>query len=83
MTRTKLSSKGQVVIPKPVRDRHGWRAGAELEVEDRGDSVLLRAARAFPRTRIGQVRGCLRYRGPRVSLEEMDAAVREEAKRRR
>ena len=43
---TKVSSKGQVVIPKAVRDRHGWDAGTELTVEDRPDGVLIRAKQA-------------------------------------
>jgi AbrB family looped-hinge helix DNA binding protein len=30
---TKLTTKGQVVIPKPVRERLGWRAGLRLRVE--------------------------------------------------
>ncbi|WP_163271684.1 AbrB/MazE/SpoVT family DNA-binding domain-containing protein [Chelativorans alearense] len=34
--RVKLSSKGQVVIPKSVRDAHGWKEGTELEVVDAG-----------------------------------------------
>jgi len=83
MATTRLSSKGQVIIPKAVRDRHGWRAGAELEVEDQGDAIVLRAARAFPRTTIKQVRGCLKYGGRPLTLEEMDAAIVGEAKRRR
>jgi AbrB family looped-hinge helix DNA binding protein len=83
MARTRLSSKGQVIIPKPVRERHGWRPGIELEVEDRGDAVVLRASRPFPRTTIGEVRGCLKYKGPRITIEQMDEAVRAEARRRR
>lgn len=83
MARTRLSSKGQVIIPKPVRERHGWSSGVELEVEDRGDAVVLRAIRPFPRTTIAQVRGCLKYRGPRITIEQMDEAVRAEARRRR
>ena len=39
---TKLSAKGQVVIPKDVRDRLGWLQGSELEVVETGDSVILR-----------------------------------------
>ena len=42
MARTRLSSKGQVIIPKAVRDRHGWRPGLELDVEDQADAVVLR-----------------------------------------
>ena len=83
MSKTRLSSKGQVIIPKEVRDRHGWRPGAELEVEDRGDAVLLRAARAFPRKTVAQVYGCLKYSGPPLSVEQMNAAVAREARRRR
>jgi AbrB family looped-hinge helix DNA binding protein len=44
MAKTRLSSEGQVIIPKAVRDRHGWLPGLELEVEDRGDAVVLRPA---------------------------------------
>ena len=33
MERTKLSSKGQVVIPHRIRDGLGWKAGVEFVVE--------------------------------------------------
>ena len=81
--KTRVSSKGQVIIPKQVRERHGWRAGVELEVEDRGDTVVLRAARLFPRTTIDEVRGCLKYTGSALTIEQMDAAVLAEARKRR
>jgi len=83
MSKTRLSSKGQVIIPKEVRERHGWRPGAELEVEDRGDAVVLRAARAFPRTSVAKVFGCLKYEGPPLTVEQMNAAVAREARKRR
>lgn len=83
VTKTRLSSKGQVIIPKEVRERHGWRPGAELDVEDRGDAVVLRAAGTFPRTAVEQVFGCLKYGGPPLTVEQMDAAVAREARRRR
>ena len=83
MARTRLSSKGQVIIPKAVRERHGWGAGTELEVEDRDEAVVLRAASPWPRTTLEQVVGCLHHEGPPLSVEEMDAAVAREAKRRR
>jgi AbrB family looped-hinge helix DNA binding protein len=79
MARTKLSSKGQLIIPKEIRDRHGWRIGTELDVEDRGDVVVLRGApQLFPPTTVEQVRGCLRYAGPPVPLKRFDEAVAEE-----
>jgi AbrB family looped-hinge helix DNA binding protein len=55
MAKTRLSSEGQVIIPKAVRERQGWQPGTELEVEDQGDVVVLRRARLFPRTTIDEV----------------------------
>jgi AbrB family looped-hinge helix DNA binding protein len=77
MARTRLSSKGQVIIPKVVRDRQGWQPGIELEVEDRGDLVVLRRVKPFPPTTFEEVRGCLKYDGPPATIEEMDEAVAE------
>lgn len=83
MTTTRLSSKGQVILPKAIRDAHGWRAGLEFSIEDRDGGVLLRPlAYASPKT-VDDLLGCVRYRGPRRTIEEMDAGVLEEAKRHR
>lgn len=38
-----LSSKGQLVMPKSVRDRHGWKSGDRFQVIDAAGAVLLRA----------------------------------------
>ena len=47
---TQLSTKGQVVLPKAVRERRGWRAGDKLVVEERPEGVLIRKAadEAYP-----------------------------------
>ena len=81
---TKVSSKGQVVIPKQVRDAHGWREGTELIVENTSQGVLLRPKRIFKPTTVEEVAGCLakHYKGPARSIEEMDAAIEAEAVRR-
>ena len=81
MAKTRLSSKGQVIIPKAVRDRHGWQPGVELDIEDRDDAVVLRLASPFPATTFDEVRGCLKYDGPPVTMEEMDEAVARETRR--
>lgn len=39
---TKLSSKGQVVIPEDVRKRLGLKEGHQFMVWDSGDSVILK-----------------------------------------
>ncbi len=42
--RTKVSEKGQITVPKPVRDRLGIRAGDELDVIDEGGRIVLSKA---------------------------------------
>jgi len=37
-----LSSKGQFVIPKKIREQTGWQPGDELEIEWMGDRLELR-----------------------------------------
>lgn len=80
---TRLSTKGQLVLPKALRERHGWEAGTELVVEDRGDSVVLRARRPAGPLGWGDLLGAAGYRGPRRSLAEMERAIAAEAARGR
>jgi AbrB family looped-hinge helix DNA binding protein len=83
--RTRISTKGQVILPKAIRDRRKWAAGTELTVEETSEGVLLRAAPLFAPTRFEEVAGMLRgksSRGRILSIEEMDEAVAAEAKRR-
>lgn len=77
MSTTKLSSKGQVIIPKNVRDAKGWRAGDELVVEERADGVLLRRKSVFKAASLDEVAGCLKryYDGPPRTIEEMEAGI--------
>ena len=48
---TRLSAKGQVVIPKAIREAGGWRPGLELEVEATDDGAILRPKRSGARER--------------------------------
>ena len=57
MDTTKLSSKGQVVLPKSVRDQHGWGEGTEFVVESTAQGVLLRPRQADNRHRDPAVTG--------------------------
>jgi AbrB family looped-hinge helix DNA binding protein len=79
---TTVSTRGQVILPSTIRQGRDWRAGTRLVVEDTADGVLLRAAPIFPATRPSDVFGSLRSDGPPLTLEEMDAAVAAEARRR-
>ncbi len=42
---TRLSSRGQVVIPEEIRSRLGLEAGAQFVVLGEGDTVILKAIR--------------------------------------
>jgi AbrB family looped-hinge helix DNA binding protein len=52
MDRTRLSSKGQLVLPKAIRDADDWAEGTEFIVERVPEGVLLRPVRALPVTRL-------------------------------
>lgn len=75
MHAARLSSKGQIVIPKAIRKSRGWKPGLELVVEDAAEGLLLRPARPFQPTKLKDVIGCAGYKGPRRSLKEMEAAI--------
>jgi AbrB family looped-hinge helix DNA binding protein len=78
---TTLSTKGQVILPKAIRDQREWPPGTRLIVEDTEAGVLLRREPLFPLARIQDVFGVLRTDGPAKTIEEMDAAVVAEARR--
>ncbi len=79
---TIVSTKGQVILPKTIRDQQRWSAGTRLTVEETPEGVLLKAAPLFPAMTLDDVVGILRYDGKPLSLDDMDAAVAAEAKRR-
>ena len=80
MLTTKLSSKGQVIIPKEIRSRHHWEPGQELQAIDTDDGLLLRPASPFPETNIKEVASCLAYSGKPITLAEMEAAIKKGAR---
>ena len=74
---TKMSSKGQVVIPKDVRDALGWTEGKELSVRKSGDRAVLELAEPM-REKISWEefrRRMPKYDGPTVTIEEMNQAI--------
>src|SRR3546814_19227702 len=79
---TVVSTKGQVILPKAIRDQRHWPAGTRLMVENTSDGVLLKPAPAFAPTTVEGVFGSLAHQGPALSIAEMDAAVPAEAQRR-
>lgn len=72
---TRLSAKGQIVIPKDVRDRLGWVQGYDLEVIQMGDGVMLRPVTQTQRRSIEDVtrelRQIYRHEGPPIPIEKL------------
>ena len=82
---TKVSDKGQVVIPKEVRDRLRLSAGDRLEVIERSDGILLRkttdkSGETFDEV-TARIRAMVDYAGPPATIDEMTASVRAAATR--
>ena len=60
MVKATVSSKGQIAIPKPVRDRLNLKPGTQLSIDVQGESMVLRRVVGdYPdwRTMRGMVRG--------------------------
>jgi AbrB family looped-hinge helix DNA binding protein len=86
MITTRMSTKGQVIIPKAIRDQIGSVAGTQYAVDiERGAIRLTPQADYRSRveaTTIGDVAGCLTYSGPSVSPEQMKLTVKARAVQR-
>ena len=82
METTRLSTKGQVILPKTIRDSRAWKPGTEFSVEETGEGILLRPTGRFPQADLAQVAGCLRVRGKSKTQEQMRAVIRREVMRR-
>jgi len=81
METSTLSSKGQIIIPKPVRDAHHWRPGTEFVVEPFADGILLRPRKPFPATQLEAGLGCAGYSGPAKDLAELKQGLLEAVRR--
>lgn len=82
METTRLSTKGQIVLPSAIRTSRAWAPGTEFTVEETRDGVLLRAAGGFSETDLDQVAGCLRSKRKSKTPAQMDRAIRREVIRR-
>lgn len=72
-----VTSKGQVTIPKPVRDRLGIEPGSlvDFELAPDGRIVLVKVAADHPISRFARLRGCA---GNGLTTDEVMALTRGE-----
>jgi len=75
MITTILSGKGQIVIPKTLRESRQWRPGTRFIVEEMTSGILLKPSRQFPLTRPEDGLGCTGYKGPIINWQDMEQAI--------
>ena len=74
--KTRISSKGQVVIPKAYRQKLGWEPGTDLVVEEEAGQLVLKRPTKKKSLKIRDIAGILHRPGMKAAtLEEMDAAI--------
>jgi AbrB family looped-hinge helix DNA binding protein len=82
MDTTRLSTKGQIILPNAIRVSRAWGPGAEFTVEETSDGILLRPVARFPDTDLEEVAGCLRSKRKSGTPERMRDPIGREVMRR-
>ena len=80
--KTVMSAKGQVVIPKDVRDQLGLKPGQQLDVIETAGGVLLRPAHQKSGRSFDEITASIRaimgkYQHPALTIEQLDEAIAE------
>ncbi len=70
--KTTLDRFGRIVVPKDIRDRLGLRPGAEIEIDEKGNEVVLKPVEHEPALMVKE--GILVYSG--AAAGDVRGAVR-------
>ncbi len=73
-----ITSKGQVTLPKPIRDKLHLKPGDKIDFMLEGDGLRVTPVTAS----VTQLKGMVPKPAVPVSLQEMDAAIAKAAARR-
>lgn len=78
-----VTRKGQVTIPKWVRDALGITPGSKVEFDIAGGGARLKLVKSLVPSRIEEGAAILNYQGPRIPVGQMHGgqAMRKAAKR--
>jgi len=85
---TKVSAKGQIVVPKALREQLGWEHGAKLEIVRNGNSLVLRRPLTAGTIPVDEALVQLReiaakYKGPPLSTEDLSWSAEVDRKTRK
>jgi AbrB family looped-hinge helix DNA binding protein len=76
---TKVSAKGQIVIPKDVRDKLAWTQGTSLEVVAGNGGVFLRPVKQCSdesfESFAKRIQKMVGYKGPKITDEMANEAI--------
>lgn len=75
MSSVSVTSKGQVTIPKHIRDELGITSGSKVEFELFGAGARMHLVRKASTSRVEDGPGLLDYAGPRIPIRELDGAA--------
>lgn len=70
-----VTSKGQVTIPKRVREALGITPGSKVEFDLAGGGARLKLVKSYASSRIEEAAAILDYKGPRIAIEEMHGGL--------
>ena len=70
-----VNYQGEVKIPQHLLNSLRLLPGTEVDFEQQGDALLLRAVKFTKRSRVEDGPKILNYNGPTVTLDEMDEAI--------
>lgn len=81
MTSAKFSTKGQLVVPKELREQYGFAPGSEVEFLEEPDGLKIRIKKpsSTRRRTAAEVSGMLaaHYQGPVLSDDEINHRLEE------
>ena len=80
-----VTTKGQVTIPKKIRDALGITPGSKVEFDIAGSGARLELVRGHASSRIDEGAAILDYKGPRIPVDKMHGrlAMKKASKRAR
>ena len=81
LSTTKMSTKGQVVIPEEIRERLGLRAGTQFVVVGEDDTVVLKAIQPPAMSKFSKLLKQAQSSAKQASLSEDDVEVAIKASR--
>lgn len=58
MGKTKVESRGRILIPKKIREEANLRSGEEVSVEIKNDKIVLRPLKSLEK--VSQLKGCVK-----------------------